>query len=77
MQLDYYKEIFVQQAIKRRVSMSLESHIESLNEKVYAIEGEIHEAYVHHLPTQELKRRRVHMLDAIRRLQEYNKKQAA
>jgi hypothetical protein len=63
---------------KRSMSMSLESHIESLNEKVNDLEGKIHEAYVHHLPTQELKRKRVHLMDAIRQLlQEYNKKQAA
>lgn len=57
--------------------MSLESHIESLNERLYVLDAEIHEAYVHHLPTQDLKRKRLHMLDAIRRLQEFNKKQAA
>lgn len=58
--------------------MSLESHIESLNEKVTHLDQQIHEAYVHHLPTQDLKRKRVHMLDALKRLlQDYNKKQAA
>jgi hypothetical protein len=57
--------------------MSLESHIESLNERLNVLDAEIHEAYVHHLPTQDLKRKRVHMLDASRRLQEFNKKQAA
>ena len=58
--------------------MSLESHIESLNEKVTHLDGQIHEAYVHHLPTQDMKRKRLYMLDAIRQLMlTYNRKDAA
>lgn len=52
----------------RRTSMSLESHIESLNTKVNNLEGRIHEAYVHHLPTVSLKKERLLYLDAIQQL---------
>jgi hypothetical protein len=58
--------------------MSLESHIESLNTKVNNLEGRIHEAYVHHLPTVGLKKERLLYLDAIQQLmQGYRNQNAA
>lgn len=48
--------------------MSLESHIKSLNTKVNNLEADIHEAYVHHLPTAELKKARLLYLDEIQQL---------
>ena len=45
--------------------MSLESHIESLNKKVNSLESRIHDSYVHHMPTAELKKERLHLLDEI------------
>ncbi len=58
--------------------MTLESHIESLNEKVNNLEGLIHEAYVHRLPTSGLKKERLLYLDAISQLtHNYKKRNAA
>lgn len=58
--------------------MSLESRIESLSEKVNHLDGQIHEAYVHHLPTQDMKKQRLQFLDAIRQLKlTYNREDAA
>jgi hypothetical protein len=58
--------------------MSLESHIESLNKKVNSLEGRIREAYVHHLPTSDLKKEKLHILDEIQQLHlVYNKQNAA
>ena len=48
--------------------MSLESHIESLNEKINSIESQIHDSYVHHLPTVKLKKEKLHILDEIESL---------
>lgn len=57
--------------------MSLESHIESLHVKVNNLEGLIHEAYIHHLPTKGLKKQRLLYLDAIAQLSHGYKRQDA
>ncbi len=58
--------------------MSLESHIESLNQKISNIEDQIHDSYVHHLPTAELKKEKLHLLDEIEQLTHgYHKQNAA
>jgi len=57
--------------------MSLESHIDSLNTKVNKLESKIHEAYVHHLETAELKKQRLLYLDAIEQLNSFNHQNAA
>lgn len=67
----------VQQTNLKESSMSIESHIESLNEKVNDLEGLIHHAYVHHLPTSCLKKQRLLYLDAIARLVKNHERVAA
>lgn len=48
--------------------MSLESHIKSLNNKISGLDKKLHEAYVHHMPTGELKKARLHLLDELENL---------
>ncbi len=48
--------------------MSLTSHIESLNTKLSQIDQSIHDAYVHHQPTHDLKKQKLHLLDEIEKL---------
>jgi|GEM_PF-7122062 len=57
--------------------MSLEAHIDSLNTKVNNIESKIHEAYVHHMETAELKKQRLLYLDAIEQLNAFKHQKAA
>jgi hypothetical protein len=57
--------------------MSLESHIDSLNSKLNNIEGKIHEAYVHHMETAELKKQRLLYLDAIEQLSAFKHQKVA
>jgi hypothetical protein len=50
------------------ISMSIETHIKSLNSKHNQIEEKLHEAYIHRLPTAELKKAKLGIKDQIQKL---------
>lgn len=45
--------------------MSIESHIEQLTQKHAVIEEKLHQAYIHHLPTANLKKEKLQIKDEI------------
>lgn len=60
--------------------MSIEAHIKFLNEKHDHLEEEIHDAYIHHLPTEELKelkKKKLQIKDQIANLNHSNDNRSA
>ena len=50
--------------------MTIESHIESLNKKHSKLDAKLHEAYIHHLPTADLKKEKLRIKDELLKLEE-------
>ncbi len=50
--------------------MTIESHINSLSKKHEQLKEKIHEAYIHHLPTANLKKEKLKIKDEILKLEE-------
>ncbi|MCE3232302.1 MAG: hypothetical protein K0R98_559 [Rickettsiaceae bacterium] len=50
--------------------MSTQAHIISLNTKHKELELKLHEAYIHHLPTAELKKEKLKIKDEISSLEQ-------
>lgn len=60
--------------------MSVIAHLDTLQKKHDKLEQKIHDAYIHHLPVSELKKKKLQIKDEIDKLSkenEQNKKQAA